>query len=1473
MKTIVLQRDNDSLLSVLGADPMASLHLRGSALADLAFGSLTRTAIHSHARPLALLPSESLELDLSDPNQRRFGDYELLELVGEGGMGVVYRARQQSLDREVAVKLLAAGPWASQEFVERFHREAQNAARMQHPNIVAIYEVGSTEELHFFSMRLICGGSLADLIRNQGKLDPQRAARLLRTIAEAVDYAHRLGVLHLDLKPANVLLDDNGAPHVADFGLARRLEQGLAADTNEVSGTPSYMAPEQCLAAQKVTPATDIWGLGAILYELVTGRPPYLGATPQATLQLVVDGAPVSPREHDRNLPRDLDAIILKCMTRDVHARYASAGDLADDLARFQNGYMVKARPLNTLQRSARWARREPKIVGAVVLALLAMLAGLIATTSQWRRAEAQRHLAQEQTQLAQKNEATSNERLWESRRNDALRLQADGKAFEALPALIDNIEEQEKSGAPAAVERREVGMILHQGVTLIDRMIIADGQPLTAALSPDGSLLAVGLNDISVRWYDTATLTERGRIDLLDQPTSDGTPRAPRLLRFVDNHRLRVTLDWFSYIVSPSERDTILVDLDHARVVAPPSAFANFADADYSANGRYALLFDRSGNRQFWQIEPSQPLSSPESSRSPESAEPWIVASDGQKAIHFRRNMTGIVVVDARHERQERNVEALSDRRVTAWQESHDGAHIAVGDDEGRIHLVDVKTAVARTLPLPPGSEVTWVAFSEDDAWCAVARHDGDAFAFDVTSGSMLHSGLLHHDFELRHIELSHRNNMLVASGAGDVALWRMPEQSPSGGGSEAIRITANPTRSARAGMYWADAALSVGLLATADMDGEVRLWRLPRSAYSGVRMESTSPIRLSFDGAHVIDTAYDRIRVVTVDGREATDWFTLPQPPDFSELVDGGRLLVAVSGRALYAFDAATMQPRYAPVQLPGTPNNVEIRADGSMVVLAFGLNRDSGFALRLLAYDPASGRRRDGEAIVSGPIRQMILSADSKRLLIVGPANGATEVFDAATLRRVGVYPHNPEQPVIGASFLPGADELWLLETVLDESETDSGRLVRWQPRTNRTIESRALSGAKPIGVETLGDKPVLFTREGFVLDPGGNERAGPVLRGGEVTNTFAQTRDGQLLAHAVGRNVQMYDAASFNPIGPPLLISWRFQDAVNISFDDAGEHLLALTGEGKKSYVWNVSMDGRTAAALRRDASLLAPAPRTGRVLRMADAAEHVYLRSRDPGYWRPTSTRPAFAVARYVEGTPVPQRGALAGPLQLDLTDFYTTTPFTVRNLTDTVLVNTSNLPIGIATLDGIDYDIRGGIELRMNRLTGAATRAGDFPNAARGVRVPPIPIAAFHVLMLATLAVSEPQEREYARIRLHYRGGGEAELSIHTQRDVPGMTSHDRPTPGGWEYPGYSIVGVFPIQMFANPRLANPHPERIVESLDLEGSSAGWSEPVFIAITAEPVIPVAHSGIAASGIGKDSPAREGAHSSTVGEKR
>lgn len=356
------------------------------AIADFAFGSQTHVADAS--RPLAWLSAEELNIDLSDPAQRRFGDYELIERIGQGGMGVVYRARQHGLERDVAIKLLAAGPWASEEFVARFRREAKSAARMQHPNIVEIYEFGHREGLNYFSMRLIEGLSLAQRLAKNGPMPAKDAAKLLRTLAEAMDYAHRLGVLHLDLKPANVLIGQNGEPLIADFGLARRIDAGHEGGNDEISGTPSYMAPEQALLeSHPLSASTDIYGLGAVLYEMLTGRPPFQAADAQATLERVIAEPPTPPRKLRKDIPPELEAICLKCLEKEPRERYSSARDLADDLARFLDGRAVSVLQLNSMQRLGRWVRREPQLASAVGVAILALAIGITATTLQWRRA------------------------------------------------------------------------------------------------------------------------------------------------------------------------------------------------------------------------------------------------------------------------------------------------------------------------------------------------------------------------------------------------------------------------------------------------------------------------------------------------------------------------------------------------------------------------------------------------------------------------------------------------------------------------------------------------------------------------------------------------------------------------------------------------------------------------------------------------------------------------------------------------------------------------------------------------------------------------------------------------------------------------------------------------------------------------------------------------------------------------------
>lgn len=285
-----------------------------------------------------------------------FGDYRLLEEIARGGMGVVFRAQQKSLDRFVALKMILEGSLASQVEIDRFRIEAQAAAHLDHPGIVQVYEIGEINGRHFFSMALVEGESLADKIKN-GPLEPTEAAELLLKIVDAIDYAHERGVIHRDLKPANILLDSKGEPRVTDFGLAKRPDRDRDLTmTGQMLGTPSYMAPEQA-SGKDVTDATDVYALGAILYAMLTGKAPFEGATVVDTLTQVIEQEPTPLRQTNSKIPLDLETICLKCLEKDAAERYESAGDLRDEVQRFIDGDEIVARPLSPVGKALRWRR------------------------------------------------------------------------------------------------------------------------------------------------------------------------------------------------------------------------------------------------------------------------------------------------------------------------------------------------------------------------------------------------------------------------------------------------------------------------------------------------------------------------------------------------------------------------------------------------------------------------------------------------------------------------------------------------------------------------------------------------------------------------------------------------------------------------------------------------------------------------------------------------------------------------------------------------------------------------------------------------------------------------------------------------------------------------------------------------------------------------------------------------------------
>jgi len=313
------------------------------------------------------------------PPIRRLGDYELLEEIARGGMGIVYRARQVSLNRIVALKMIRDSQLATPNAVKRFRIEAEAAARLEHPNLVPLFEFGELEGFQFLSMRFIEGSSLTKELHGR-PMDARPAAELIAKIARAIHYAHQRGILHRDLKPANILLDAQGQPHVTDFGLAKFTEQesGLTL-SSDVLGSPNYMAPEQAAGnGQQLTTAADVYSLGAILYEMLTGRAPFLAAAPLETMRKVVEEEPIPPHALYSFVDEDLETICLKCMEKEPARRYGAALELAQDLERWVAGEPIHARPVGIFERVGKWMRRNPKITALLVLLHLVFVAGLV---------------------------------------------------------------------------------------------------------------------------------------------------------------------------------------------------------------------------------------------------------------------------------------------------------------------------------------------------------------------------------------------------------------------------------------------------------------------------------------------------------------------------------------------------------------------------------------------------------------------------------------------------------------------------------------------------------------------------------------------------------------------------------------------------------------------------------------------------------------------------------------------------------------------------------------------------------------------------------------------------------------------------------------------------------------------------------------------------------------------------------------
>jgi WD40 repeat protein/serine/threonine protein kinase len=973
---------------------------------------------------LRLGAAQALDPDSPDPAtaledvKAHVGVYDLLEEIGRGGMGVVYRARQRSLNRILAVKMILSGQFAGKHEVLRFRAEAEMAAKLSHPNIVAVHESGEHGGKHYFSMDLVQGRSLAEIVRDRGPLPGQLAAAYARTIADAIQYAHQQGVLHRDLKPSNVLIDSEDRPRITDFGLARHLRDdfGLTV-TGQLLGSPNFMSPEQAscggscnevneerpeadqplgpghVRRAKPGPLTDIYGIGAILYHSLTGRPPFQAASVQEVLLQLREAEPVSPRRLNPSVPRDLETICLKCLEKAPLRRYRTAKEVADELSRFLNNEPLLASPVSSAERVWRWCKRKP-VVAALAMALnLALALGLAGILWEWRRAVTGELTARQHQYVADMNLV---KQVWDEgnlKRAQGLlgayvpkRGQPDLRGFEWRYLWKHCRDESRLSftNFPSSVE-----------------MVLSPGRTLAAA----GSGRLVKLID----------LVRERELDTLLLPQAAGSDISALAFSPADTNTLATACG----------KTVFLWDLA-ARRVRSMLNLSNPAVA-LAISGDGKLLAAAGGNEQtleLWSLDPSSLLWV---RNTPTQAYALQFAPDGRSLLSGGGEFCGPLLWDLASGNSS-SFPNVREGMINMMVLSPNGQSLATGSTDSTVILWDLarRELLARLIPPIGGAAINAAAFSADGRFLVAGYEDSTVRLWDLSANQQqaVYRG---HRLPITGVAFSvDRRTILSSSEDGTVRLWDVQTHSP-----DEILATGNSWLTSTVfspdGGRLATVGLEQGVLTVWDMTLRSRMADLTKPSITIGPGAVFSP-----NGKILAQLSDDRIKL----------WDAKTFAP-LGEVTNG--------------FDA---------ISLSFSPNS---RALGTAGLAQYHLH---GVTNRLAFWDLPS-MKRINKLAEAAPLAVIVRFSHNGRVVAIGYLDGVVRLWDYATERLLAEF-KDQKSRIWSVEF--SSTDAWLV------AGGDDGAVVFYDVHARKSFRPVTQTSTWILGLCFTPDGKTLVSAEG-------------------------------------------------------------------------------------------------------------------------------------------------------------------------------------------------------------------------------------------------------------------------------------------------------------------------------------------------------------------------------------------------------